>query len=58
MAHPRAIFQIFEMVELVLQGSTTRGFGEMMGLIDNDGVGTMLDQGFFHRFAHITHADS
>ncbi len=58
MTHTSAIFQIFEMIELVLERPTASGFGEMVCLIDDHCIGTMPYQGFFHRLAHVTHADS
>ncbi len=42
------------MIELVGQSTAAGGFGQVMGFIDNDGIGLVLDQGFFHRLPQIT----
>ena len=47
MTNAGAIFQVFEMIELVLEGPAAGGFGEVVRLIDDHGVGMMLNQGFF-----------
>ena len=56
--HAGAVFQVFQMIELVLQGPPAGGFGEVVRFIDDHSVGVMLNEGFFHRLAHVAHTES
>src|SRR5258708_1032106 len=57
MTHTSTVFQIFQMIELVLERPTACRFGEMMCFIDDHRVGAMPYQGFFHRLAHVAHTN-
>jgi hypothetical protein len=57
MTYPSTVFQVFQVIELVLKRPTTCCFGEMVRLIDDHCIGRMLNESFFHRLAHITHTN-
>ena len=58
MTHTSTVFQIFQMIELVLERPTASGFGEVVCLINDHRVGIVVNESFFHRLAQVAHADS